>query len=174
MLILQMEIPTPALQRALEIAAQRRTPTLFNYAPVRDQSVVVGPEMSTLVVNETEAQALTGLPASTPDQAIDAARALRARGPAVVVVTLGASGAYVSGNDFAGLVPAFPVSPVDTTAAGDVFCGALAVGMVEGRPLQDAVRFANAASALSVTHAGAQPSIPTRAAIDAFLDADKR
>ena len=171
MLILQMEIPAPVVQRALAIAAECGTPTLFNYAPVRDQSVYVGARMSTLVVNESEAQALTGLAVDTPEQAQDAARVLRDRGPSVVVVTLGAAGAYVTSKEFSGLIPAFKVTPLDTTAAGDVFCGALAVALVEGRPLPEAVRFANAASALSVLKAGAQPSIPTRAAIDAFLSA---
>ena len=168
MLILQMEIPTPAILRALEIAHDTGTPVLFNYAPVRDQSVPISAQIQTLVVNENEAMALTGLAVDTPEQAAVAAQALRMRGPSLVVLTLGASGAYADCADFSGLVPAFAVTPVDTTAAGDVFCGAFAVALREGRPLPQAVRFANAASAVSVTRSGAQPSIPTRAAIHAL------
>ncbi len=168
MLVMQMEIPSSTIRRALEIAEECGTPTLFNYAPVRDQSVPVSAQMHTLVVNENEATALTGLPVSTPEEAASAARALRAQGPRTVVLTLGSAGAYVASADFSGLVPAFVVTPVDTTAAGDVFCGVLAVALVEGVPLPEAVRFANAASAISVTRSGAQPSIPMRAAIDAF------
>ena len=169
MLVMQMEIPTPTIQRALELAHACGTPTLFNYAPVRDQSVAVSAQMHILVVNESEAAALTGLPVETREHAQRAAQALRAQGPPIVVLTLGAQGAYVASPDFFGLVPAFVVTPVDTTAAGDVFCGALAVALVEGCPLEQAVRFANAASALSVMQAGAQPSIPLRRAIDALV-----
>ena len=86
------------------------------------------------------------------------------------MLTLGARGAYVAGDGRARtLVPGFAVEAVDTTAAGDVHCGALAVALVEGRPLLEAVRFANAAAALSVTKLGAQPSAPKREDIEALL-----
>jgi ribokinase len=98
-----------------------------------------------------------------------AATALLERGVKTVMITLGAEGAYVAGEDFRGLVPGFRVIPVDTTAAGDVFNGALAIALAENTPLPDAVRFANAAAALSVCSHGAQPSVPARHDIDAFL-----
>ena len=98
-----------------------------------------------------------------------AAEALLAKGPKTVVLTLGARGAYVAGDGVRALVPGFAVEAVDTTAAGDVHCGALAVALVEGRPLLEAVRFANAAAALSVTKLGAQPSAPKREDIEALL-----
>jgi len=97
------------------------------------------------------------------------AYACRARGVATVIVTLGSRGAFVADGNGRQLVPGFKVKAVDTTAAGDIFNGALAVALAEGRLLTDSVRFANAAAALSVTKLGAQPSAPKRAQIDAFL-----
>jgi ribokinase len=86
-----------------------------------------------------------------------------------VILTLGSRGAFVFESGSGELVPGFEVEAVDTTAAGDVFNGSLAVGLAEGRSLAEAVRFANAAAALSVTKLGAQPSAPTRSAIEDFL-----
>src|SRR5208283_4271591 len=95
-----------------------------------------------------------------------AAEKLRARGVETVILTLGARGAFVATASIRQLVPGFPVEAVDTTAAGDVFNGALAVALGEGKPLLEAVRFANAAAAISVTRLGAQPSAPTRNEIE--------
>ena len=86
-----------------------------------------------------------------------------------MIITLGARGAFVAGEGVAKLVPGFKVKAVDTTAAGDIFNGALAVALAEGKPLEDAVRFANAAAAISVTRLGAQPSAPTRREIEKLL-----
>jgi ribokinase len=122
-----------------------------------------------LTPNETETEILTGIRVETGEDARKAAAALRARGPRLVVITLGDKGCYAAGEGFEGAVPAFKVRAVDTTAAGDVFCGALAVAVAEKRPIRDALRFASAAAALSVTKLGAQPSAPRRAEIDRFL-----
>lgn len=169
LVIMQMEVSTPTTLRALEIAASVGVPVLFNYAPVRLQEIPISEQTGLLIVNETEASALTGLPVDLPEQAEEAAEALRRRGAETVIVTLGAKGACVVNSELRRHIQAFRVDPVDTTAAGDVFCGALAAAIVENRPLLEAVEFASAASALSVTRAGAQPSIPTRNEIDAFL-----
>jgi ribokinase len=91
------------------------------------------------------------------------------RGVGAVIITLGARGAFVATREHAQLVPGFRVKAVDTTAAGDVFNGALAVRLAEGSPLLEAVRFANAAAAISVTRPGAQPSIPARREILSLL-----
>jgi ribokinase len=171
MLVLQMEIPAETVAHVLRKAREYGTPTLFNYAPARALGEVpIDGAITGLVVNENEAAALVGSPVVTAEDARTAAEALLARGPSFVAVTLGADGAFLA--DQGGLreyVPSFPVTPVDTTAAGDTFCGALAVALVEGCPLPEAARFASAASALSVTRMGAQPSVPRRGEIDAFL-----
>jgi ribokinase len=173
MLVMQMEIPVPTIVRALELASGRGVPVLFNFAPMKTRELPVSGQMTGLVVNEVEAAALTGLSVGDAKQAKTAAQALLAQGPEFVILTLGAEGAHVASRALRQQIPAFPVTPVDTTAAGDVFCGALAVALVEGTPLLDAVRFASAASALSVTRVGAQPSIPRRDEIDAFLNASE-
>ena len=121
------------------------------------------------MVNETEASFLTGLPVLDEAQAWQAAGALLAQGPHTVILTLGAQGCIAAGQGLRLKLPAFPVQAVDTTAAGDVFCGALAAALVEGKPLVEGLQFASAASAIAVTRLGAQPSIPSRREIDQFL-----
>jgi ribokinase len=142
---------------------------MLNLAPARRMSGASLAGLACLAVNETEAEFLTGRKVTSDPDVEAAADALVAMGPKTVVLTLGARGAYVAGDGVRALVPEFPVEAVDTTAAGDVHCGALAVALVEGRPLLEAVRFANAAAALSATKLGAQPSAPRRADIEALL-----
>ena len=124
-----------------------------------------------LTPNETEAQILLGRrPSSvTLEDAPSIAGELLKRGVRSVVLKLGENGAYSAGVGGAGYCPAFRVRAVDATAAGDTFNGALAVASSEGRSMADAIAFANAAAALSVTRLGAQASIPTRAEVDALL-----
>jgi ribokinase len=169
MILTQCEIPSAALDHVVELGARLGKPVLLNLAPARPVADATLARLACLAVNETEAEFLTGQAVATDAQVEAAALALRARGPRTVVVTLGPRGAYVAGEGVRALVPGFAVEAVDTTAAGDVHCGALAVALVEGRPLLEAVRFANAAAALSVTKLGAQPSAPRRAEIEALL-----
>ncbi len=173
LVMLQMEIPAPAVMTALEIARKAKTPVMMNYAPAGTVPLQVSDSISVLVVNEPEAEALTGIPVPGRSEAETAAIALLERGPKAVIVTLGADGALAAEGDEVRHVPAFPVQAMDATAAGDTFCGALAAAMVEGRPLLDGVRFASAAAALSATRLGAQPSIPFRREIEEFLSAGK-
>jgi ribokinase len=171
MIVTQCEIPPAALDHVVELGVRLGKPVLLNLAPARPVAEATLARLACLAVNETEAEFLTGQAVGTEAQAAAAALALQARGPTTVVVTLGPRGAYVAGEGVRALVPGFAVEAVDTTAAGDVHCGALAVALVEGRPLLEAVRFANAAAALSVTRLGAQPSAPRRAEIEALLRA---
>lgn len=169
MVVLQMEIPPATTARAMAIAAAHGVPVLCNFAPARPDGPPITAAMTGLVVNEIEAEALAGAPAADPAAALVVADALRARGPAWVIITLGAAGAVLVAEGERAHLPAFPVAAVDATAAGDAFCGALAVALVEGRPLLAAARFAAAAGALAATAEGAQPSLPARAAIEELL-----
>ncbi len=168
--ISQCEILPETLDHVIALGAELGRPVMLNLAPARPMSAASLARLAYLSVNETEAEFLTGLKVATGRDIETAAEALLAMGPKTVVLTLGARGAYVAGAGVSGtLVPGFAVEAVDTTAAGDVHCGALAVALVEGQPLLEAARFANAAAALSATKLGAQPSAPKRQDIEALL-----
>jgi ribokinase len=168
-LVMQLETPLETVRAAAQIAAAKRVPVILNPAPAQPLDDALLALVTVLTPNESEAELLTGVPVTDVAAAARAAEVLRRRGVSQVIITLGARGAWVASTAFQGLVPAFPVQPVDTTAAGDVFNGALAVAMSEQRPLEQAVRFACAAAALSVQKLGAQPSAPPRAEIERLL-----
>jgi ribokinase len=168
-IVTQCEIPPETLDHVISLGAELGKPVLLNLAPARELGEASIAKLACLAVNETEAEFLTGRKVATDRDVEASADALLAMGPRAVVLTLGARGAYVAGDGVRRLVPGFAVEAVDTTAAGDVHCGALAVALVEGRPLLEAVRFANAAAALSATKLGAQPSAPFRKDIEALL-----
>lgn len=168
-LLMQLETPLPAIEAAAAIASKRGVRVILNPAPARQLPNSLLSKISILTPNETEAELLTGVRVENEVDAARAADHLLAKGVRTVVITLGARGAWVAEKGAHQLVPGFKVKAVDTTAAGDIFNGALAVALGEGRALVDAVRFANAAAALSVTKLGAQPSAPRRAAIERLL-----
>lgn len=168
-LLLQLETPLETVAAAARIARKAGVEVILNPAPARPLPGALLRNVSLLTPNETEASVLAGCRVGGVPSAAKAARILLARGVRTVIVTLGAKGALVATRDGARLIPGFKVRAVDTTAAGDVFNGALAVRLAEGCLLPDAVRFAHAAAAISVTRRGAQPSIPTRAEINARL-----
>lgn len=172
--VMQLETPLETVQATAEAAARLGVPVILNPAPARPLPDALLRQVSILTPNETEAELLTGIPVADEVSAARAADALLERGVGTVVITLGARGALVAGGGLRELVPGFPVQAVDTTAAGDVFNGALAVALGEGRPLLQAVRFAHAAAAISVTRLGAQPSAPGRAEIEAMLSGAER
>ena len=164
-LVVQFETPMPQVVAAAQLARAAGCPVVLNPSPIQPLPDALWPLVHTLVVNEVEAAALAGMAVDTPNDAAAAAQALRGRGPAQVVVTLGAAGAVAA--DAAGCRhhPGLQVRAVDTTAAGDTFLGALAVALARGEPLDAGVREGIRAAALCVTQHGAQPSIPTRAAV---------
>jgi ribokinase len=174
MLIMQLETPLETVQAAAELATRAGVPVILNPAPARPLPDKLLRRVSILTPNESEAELLTGIKVNSDAAAAHAADRLRARGVQTVILTLGARGAFVAGDGCRQRVPGFKVKAVDTTAAGDIFNGALAVALAERQPLPNAVCFANAAAALSVTRLGAQPSAPARNEIERLLRSRKR
>ena len=168
-LLLQLESPLETVTRAAQVAHARGVTVILNPAPARPVPAGLLGLVDVLIPNESETALLTGLPVGDQEEAQAAAAALRRMGVATVILTLGERGALLAYEGGAELFPAFDVTPVDTTAAGDAFVGGLAVALAEGRPLREAVRWGNAAGALATTRLGAQPSLPTRQALDDML-----
>jgi len=169
-LVCQLETPIETVTAAAKIAADAGVRVILNPAPAQALSKDLLRLVSVLTPNESEAQLLTGIKVTDDAGALKAARILQDRGVETVLITLGPRGTFVAGGETNELVPSVKVDAVDTTAAGDVFNGALAVALAECKPLLEAVRFANIAAALSATRLGAQPSAPRRAEIDACLN----
>ena len=159
LLLLQLEIPLESVIRA---PAQPAPKALIELVDV-------------LVPNQHEAAMMSGVtPVNEPYQAAVAARALQAMGIDQVVITLGERGALLASGRTATLFPAFPITAVDTTAAGDAFVAGLSVALAEGQPLDEAVWWGNAAGALAATQLGAQTSLPTRQRLEAMLTDTER
>jgi ribokinase len=166
-LLLQLETPIDTVHVAAQAAASATV--ILNPAPAAQLPSDLLRRVSVLTPNESEAEVLTGIKISTDEHLMEAASALLDSGPGTVLITLGVRGALLARDNLREFVPGFKVAAVDSTAAGDVFNGALAVALAEEMEIHAAVRFAHAAAALSVTRLGAQPSIPSRAQIDEFL-----
>ena len=167
--ILQMEITIDTIKYIIEIANKYRRKVILNVAPAVPLDNDYLAKIDILIVNETEASLLTGIKVDTDNSIAKAAKILRIKGIKTVIITLGANGSYVDYNKMKKFIPGFKVEAVDTTAVGDTYCGALAVALSEDKNIMYAIQFASAASAISVTRLGAQPSIPSRKAIDEFL-----
>lgn len=168
LLLTQLESPLETVGAALRLGAKRGATTLLNYAPYRAEAHALLPLADIIVVNEHEAAGLLGVPSLPAAAAHDAAVALVARGPRAAVVTLGPGGVVAANASGARSIPAPSVTVRDTTAAGDAFTGALAAGLAAGTEFFAAVSLAVLAGALTVTKAGAQPSLPTRAEVERF------
>jgi len=168
-LLVQLETPLPTVIAAIKQATKAHLPVILNPAPAQPLSYKWLRCVSIITPNETEAELLTGVKVTNEAGAKRAAQALHRRGVKTVIITLGDRGAFISSETIHELMPAFESEAVDTTAAGDVFNGALAVGLAERLGLRAAVQFANAAAAISVTRLGAQPSAPKRKEIERLL-----
>lgn len=172
LVLLQLEIPLETVAAAAAAGRAARATVILDPAPARDLPDDLLAACDWLTPNESELAALVGRPVCAlldPEEAAAGARSLRARGARNVIVKLGAHGALLVTGDEERFVPAVPVTAVDTTAAGDCFNAAFAVALGEGRPPFDAASFAAAAAAVSVTRAGAQPGMPTRADVMELL-----
>lgn len=168
LLLLQLEVPMEAVVRAAEVARAAGCAVLLNPAPARELPAPLWPLVDILVVNETEARMLAGMRAVSRDNAAHAAAALCRRGPREVLVTLGEHGVTWVSPEGSQHFDAVRVQPVDTTAAGDTFIGALAALLVEGRAMPEAVRHAIKAAAICVTRPGAQAAMPSREEVERF------
>lgn len=168
-LLLQLEIPLDAVQRAAEIAHEHGVPVVLNPAPARDLPADLLSRVDVLIPNESETALLTGLPVDTGAELEAAARALLDRGISTAILTLGARGAMLATGSEVEIIPTFKVQPVDTTAAGDAFVAGFSVALAEGKPVAEAVRWGNAAGALAATRLGAQTSLPRRAELEQLL-----
>ncbi|HIP71722.1 MAG TPA: ribokinase [Anaerolineae bacterium] len=171
-LLLQLEVPLEAVLRAARLAADAHVKVILNPAPARPLPPELLALVDILIPNESETATLTGWPTGTQAELAAAAARLHEQSVATVILTLGERGALLSqaGRAFYH-VAAFPVAQVvDTTAAGDAFVGGMATAVAEGQRLPEAMRFGTAAGALSVTRAGAQPSLPRRSEIEKLLE----
>jgi ribokinase len=169
LLVMQLETPLATVEAAARLARKHSVRVILNPAPAVPLPQALLRNVSILTPNETEAELLTGIRVNSRKAATRAAAELHSRGVETVIITLGERGAFVSGEGLMATLPGFRVKAVDTTAAGDIFNGALAVALSERLPLLQSVNFANAAAAISVTRLGAQPSVPHRSEIDRFL-----
>jgi ribokinase len=175
-----LELPVPAAARAMELGRKHGVCTILNPAPATPLDNAVLANVDYLTPNETELRILMGLAPNDPTPTIELARALKQRGVGTLIVTMGEKGAlFLAPSREASaqsreamtpsrevMVPAVSVDVVDTTGAGDAFNGGLAIALAEGRPLEDAVRYANCSGALACTALGVIPALGSRAAVD--------
>jgi ribokinase len=169
--LFQLETPVEAVEAAMSVLHEAGVVTILDPAPAQPLAAALLRQVSILTPNETEACILLGRPPARVSlkAAPELARALLALGPQAVVLKLGDQGAFYSDGDSIIESPGFSVDPVDTTAAGDTFNAGFAVGLAEGKSVAEALRFANAAAAVSVTRLGAQSSVPARSEVEEFL-----
>jgi ribokinase len=168
-LLLQLEVPMAAVVAAAQRAQAQGVPVILDPAPAQPLPAELLSCLHCITPNQGEAAALVGIPVTDEASARRAGEVLVRQGVAIAIVKLGRQGAIAVTADDVWVQRAFSVPVVDTVAAGDAFNGGLAHGLVRGLPLPEALRWATATAALSVTQAGAQPSMPTRAAVDAVL-----
>ena len=161
-LLLQLESPIPSVLKAAKIAHQAGKTVVLNPAPACPLPEELFRNIDLFIPNETELSTFSGMPVTSQEEAQAAAKAMQAKGVGKLIVTMGSKGALICEGGPSVFVPAHKVKAVDTTAAGDTFCGALCVAISEGKSLKEAAEFACAASALTVQKMGAQNSIPFR------------
>lgn len=160
--LMQLEIPISTVEHIAEMAAQRHKKVVLNPAPAARLSDALLKNISIITPNESEAELLTGIKVTDEQSALKAARLLHAKGIEMVIITMGAAGAFLLDGGKYEIISAPRVEPVDTTAAGDTFNGALVVALSEGKTIKESIVFANKAAAISVTRNGAQSSVPYR------------
>ncbi|AYW49819.1 MAG: ribokinase [Staphylococcus equorum] len=169
-LVLQLELPLETVYEAITIGNKYGKTIILNPAPAAELDPKYAPFVTYIAPNEHEAAVLTDIDTSSDIGVREAASNLLEQGYQNVIITLGQNGSYFKNKDSELHIPAFSVSPVDVTAAGDTYIGALAYGLAQNSQITKALTYASAAASLSVTKMGAQPSLPTKSEIDQFLE----
>ncbi|GGC82305.1 ribokinase [Undibacterium terreum] len=169
LLVCQLETPLSTVTRAIQLAKQHGVKVILNPAPVQALSDDLLKQVDYLVVNETEASQLSGIQVSNQESAQRASEQLLQRGVAVVLLTMGEHGVCITEQGGSQFIAAIKVDVVDTTAAGDTFVGAFAVGIAKGLDIRTASMEAQYTAALTVTKLGAQTSIPQRSEVEQFM-----
>lgn len=168
--LVQLETSIEAVTTTLALAAKHHVPVILNPAPYQEFPQELLKNVTYITPNETEASLLTGIEVIDEETANQAAKMLFDRGVPQIVITLGKKGCYYySGGDSGMLYPGFPVAAVDTTGAGDAFNGGFAHALAKKSSMEEAIRYANAVAALSVTKAGTAPAMPTKEEVARFL-----
>ena len=168
-LLLQLEVPLDTVKEAARIANAAGIAVILNPAPAQPLDDQLLNAVTVITPNQQEVGQLSGIEVMDVNSAVRAAELLQKRGPQQVVITMGCEGSLLHSSDSSQIIPAFKVTAVDTTAAGDAFNAGLAVALVKGLPIAESVRYANAVAALTVTKMGAQPSLPTFDLVGQFL-----
>lgn len=160
--LMQLEIPISTVEHIAQMAGKKQKKVVLNPAPAARLSDELLKNISIITPNESEAELLTGIKVTDEQSALKAASLLHAKGIETVIITMGAAGAFLLSQGKHEIIRAPKVEPVDTTAAGDTFNGALVVALSEGKSITESIVFANKAAAISVTRIGAQASVPYR------------
>ena len=166
LVLMQLEIPMETVEYVAEQAASSGKKVILNPAPACELSEKLLKSLYLITPNETEAEIISGQKVTDFESAKNAAQIIRSKGVRNVIITMGASGCFIYTDDLCEIVPAYRVEAVDTTAAGDIFNGALVVALSEGKGWKEAIEFGNRTSAISVTRMGAQASAPKREEVD--------
>lgn len=166
--LVQLETPMDTIECIAELCTAKKKKLVLNPAPAATLSDKLLNQLYMITPNETEAEFITGIKITNDFLAVEAAKKLNKMGVKNVVITLGKKGALLYENGKSQMIPAYKVNATDTTAAGDVFNGALCVALSEGKSFEEAIKFSCKASAISVTRSGAQASVPKRLEIDYF------
>ena len=175
-MLIQLETPLDTVKKAISLCGEFNTIVILNPAPAAELSDEILAGVHIITPNETEAESLTGIKVEGVKDAEKAADVLHKRGVGTVIITMGSAGAFLSDQETGQkkMISGFSVTAEDTTAAGDVFNGQLAVAISEGLSLEKAILLSHAAAALSVQKLGAQSSIPRREETDYFLEQEQK
>jgi ribokinase len=165
-ILMQLEIPMGTVEFVAQTANEKNKKVILNPAPAQPLSAQLISNLYIITPNETEAEMISGITITTDESAFEAAKKIAGMGVDNVIITMGDRGALIYNKTTSTIIDAYKVKAIDTTAAGDVFNGALAVALAEDRTIVDAVRFACKTAAISVTREGAQSSVPYRNEVD--------